>query len=180
MIGGYNPEDPVSLANAQHFIETDHSELYAKAGRPTIIAGGTGPSGYRSDPSTGFYIKSGSNNYVAGVTTRGGVGNRSIIGSRKSTIHLSKAAFNSAMDLYLTSGHELIHAQHWFDGTMFNGWQNLTNNGYSSSDATEAMSIYSEIQAHQWSYKLSSMLLYPERQLNAKLNLYRYGAFKLF
>jgi RHS repeat-associated protein len=113
------------------------------------------PDGFSFNETTGSYIKNKTKESVLGVAVRQK--------SNLTDIYISRKAFSSDELLFLTTGHELIHAYHHSIGLS------TMNFGYFNYE------MYSENAAYSWMYRISKDLglnQFAASSLNKLENVY--------
>lgn len=115
--------------------------------------------------------KAGSNKY--GITSPNWRPSPSQTGG-PSTINIKKSLVRRAilkgdiMQLYMTTGHEIVHAGDFSSGKIYGRW----HNAFATQTAEPAVSYYAEIKAYRWSLSRAQQLNFRVSYYRSKLNHY--------
>ncbi|MBT1695342.1 hypothetical protein KK083_00550 [Fulvivirgaceae bacterium PWU4] len=160
---GYDPKGAVAMTDQEllRFVQAhpELNQLYADAGNPTLVAGRTPQdSPYNVNPNSGLFeaprpqlvngqVVPGTQK-VAALTVQG---NEVIAGSGRytSTIYVAPDRFTRAIKLYMTVGHEMHHAMHYYNG-VFDVWLSMGGPAFAKH--------MTETAAHQWGYQLGKSI----------------------
>lgn len=163
MTSGVDPNGSIEATDASlnKFVRqnTTLNELYEQAGYPkmSVATADNIPSAYSLSPE-GLLVSPDGN--LAGGIASPLYKTRSIqTGSIRSEITIAPRQFSKALKLYMTAGHELVHARDFYVGNIVNWGNEFINRGF--TDNLTALANYrSEISAHTWSYNTAKFARY--------------------
>lgn len=176
MAAGVDPNSsiPATDGDLSNFVNKNPTlnELYGQAGQPkmSVASPDNIPSSYSLN-SDGLLVTP-SGNLAGGVASPLYRTRDAITGSIKSEIIIAPKQFSKALKLYMTAGHELIHARDFYVGNIVSWGNAFTAKGF-TDNLTAITNYRSEVSAHTWSYNTAKFDRFNASHYKNMINYYK-------
>jgi RHS repeat-associated protein len=176
MAAGVDPKSSITATDAglHDFVQNNPtlSDLYGQAGNPkmSVATAENIPSKYSLNTDGLLVTPDG---HLAGGIASPIYRTRDLVtGSIKSEILIAPKQFSKALKLYMTAGHELIHARDFYVGN-FTRWHNTFAESNYANEANLFSGYRSEVNAHSWSYNTARIAGYNTSHYKNMVKYYR-------